>query len=646
MHFKRRVCAIWIGLTTVSFSNALDFQFPNSWKPSETELVKNAGLALNQKQDTYVIQSWLLMNNYLWFKDSMEDRPQDKQLLESTLTTLAWVAGGRLGVCLQDLPKDAPPAGPNIWPLAFLDSYLIHSRRGKGKKVDNLDPWQNFQKPLHTRKIGWNYKTTLSEIQSFKPKMGSCDDFNFPMWSQQKAYNGSKLHPRTQFLYTQYQAMAQSLSQTRWDKVTPKSILEARLLDLQIQATSNLRKSDKDFAPYFGKWEILLQEAKSIWTSKDWMLLPPARRLYIIQKVYPPSDKDTNVLHQEKILSILDHLTEKKLGSEVNQLIALFPDSEEYRKLFWHGTRGQNLLALDASSGFVGQGVIGLYRGIWHFENGRTREAMENISRSVAAAAESTLYPEKQQQLRGVAKRWLAHVLRAYQMDSELISMIQTLLPREDSHYVLETLAWRSLLVRDPKSLQLVLQSIKGNPGWVRKISAFQTAAKGQLQSFATQLEKSLSDEPSFHLKALGTLIEHLESSSLDTKQKNTSLMITISNLLERFERKEFIGASQKSSVILRSQLESILKGTTPENLMLSPGSSIRSLGSQSRISGGVIQVVPLGDIPWPFEFLEPELPAPLSPLQWEITKCCIDGVHWRISEKEERALPTRENGP
>lgn len=612
-------------------------------QPSPQTLVYyNARMALREQRPLEATRLWLLRN-------AVEDATGQVSVHDGDFQSVTWAALGELGICQDGLAADDDGAG--LHPLA-LHNWVT---RNMSRRIPAARPrpFDAFEGDVQARFFGIHDVLSGEELKTAHLFRGRCLAWRVDLVESGQLPNAD-LADRAVAAKLLMHLLERSRETLVHERVVGEAVIEARLFDLKLQiaelAERKARQEARDRARRLSEDGMPRQSVRAFdedapltvlspespagrlllgsleWSIREWLTLSDDRRLFVFDAARKLGADEPRL--RGIALGILDALVEQGRGEEVSAWIARVDASPE---VIWAGDRGRTLLALDPLSGFDERAVVALHRGVAQLQEGDLGASL----RSFAFALQEAPRSRREEEVAGLARRWLSYVAAQYTIGEPLLITLKQLVPRRDYSAILEDLLWRAAFHADAGSFAVGLRNQVGRGALERRVDLLLPLADGDLRRFERDLRARLESSTGETLRFLEQLLERLELEDADVRTDQAPTVLRIRRLLVPFAEDEQGGRQQRRATALLARSQALLEGIGAFD-EASLTDRARALAPAGETFAGAVRLAPSDALPWPFAVVEVDAPSAFSPLQLTPIEWRADGervLGWRISE-------------
>ena len=611
----------------------------------------NARLALREGHATEAVKLWLLRN-------ALEAQTGTVSAHDADFHSVAWAALSDLGLCADGLDKDTDGAG--LWPLAVHNQIVRTRGRGRPQPLprtfDTLDVGQQ------QRRIAIGDVLGAEELDNVRLSRGRCLR---PWQVQVAARQGIVADKRDRQVTARMlrHLLVASRETLHDDRVKGRSVVEARIFDLDLQLTALAAREARKMAQQDGRWGAMLglsrravdrmqlkapattlaweSEAARIlracvaWPVDEWMALSPDRRLFLFDSARAQDDAaDAAIQDAMNVLAIgiVDELITAGDGAEVERWLARV--AEDRRTEVWQGDRGQRLLGLDRTAGFRERSVIALHRGVDNLERGDVPAAL----RALAFALQNGDESRASEDVARLARRWLAHAAGRFALTDELLVTLQELVPRREYTALLEDLMWRAALLADEASYARGQRHTPGRSAVDRRLGLLAPLARGDLGAFSRGIGAGMDMSASETLRFLDELVQRIEREDGAVRVAHVPTLTAVqAHVAPLLAGAGTSGRAGRTAAELMQRTQAIVEGVGALPPEATPEQRARALAPGSEVFAGSVRLAPVDVLPWPFAGSTPAAPSVFAPLELVPVEWRADDGHlvfgWSISE-------------
>ena len=600
--------------------------------PSDATVVYyNARLALREDAALEAVKLWLLRN-------ALESETGRVSPHDADFGSVTWAALGELGLCTDGQPKDR--AGAGLWPLGMHN----HVVRNMGRRSSNRLPrtFDAFEVGRQQREVAIGDVLDAELLRTVRLRRGRCLGPRVALLQAgQNPFASFSDRPVTARLLRDL--LVRSRESLATERVRGRSVIEARLFDLDLQLTALAEREARRRARSRaqrgrilglsrGSTDALLAaaptttldgnseaarilRASASWPTSEWMALEPERRRFLFDHARDYGADEAGL--DRVALGVLDALVAHGEGAEAQAWVArAAPDPERQGRL-WKGERGAALLALDPAAGFDERAAVALQRGVHDLSRGELERALRAFAYGLAHASDSA----EPDLVANLSRRWLTHVAGQFEMDAELIATLRALVPGRDFSILLEDLMWRAAFHADAASFAMGEAAHPGRGALDRRLAALRPLARGDAPAFVRQIERGLRASPSETLRLLEQLVQRLEREERSVRLRHRDLLAALRvRLLPLSEDADGSARRRRTSMTLRDRMQGILEGVgvAPQDAR----DRSRGLDPQAEVFVGAVRLAPVDPLPWPFQTTAASPPSvftqiELRPLEW-----------------------------
>jgi hypothetical protein len=587
----------------------------------------NARLALREGRNTEAARLWLLRN-------AIEDTTGRVSPHDADFHSVTWAALGALGICQDGLVQDDEGAG--LWPLA-LHNYLVRTmgRRAAGRRAR---PFDAFEVGRQARYVAIGDVLGSKELAVVQLSRGRCLRPRLALIAAGE-YIGASLSDRQVVARLLRDLLRRAQTTLAGDRVRGRSVIAARLFDLDLQLTALAAREARLAARESGRQGRQLglsessvaalrteaptttldpnSEAASIlracvaWPAREWMSLSPDRRLYLYGAARSYGG-DTHALRSLG-LGIIDLLIAAGDGAGVARWvgqIAPVDGDPLLREAVWSGERGQRLLALDPASGFEERAVIALHRGVDQLSRGDLKGALRSMAFARQHASESHVGGN----IEGLSLRWLGYVVAQFEITDELLVTLTELVPRRDYSLILEDLMWSAAFHSDTRSFETGMANQRGRGALERRLASLRPLAAGDVRRFSTQVQARLTDSQGETLRFIDQFVARLEREDADVRRAQLPTLRALRRVLEPLTAAD-AGRPGRVTTALIERTYAIEEGVAGVPSESSAQNRARALSPDAEVHAGSVRLAPADPLPWAFRAVDTAAPSVFTPL-------------------------------
>lgn len=597
-------------------------------EPTEQAVIYyNARMALREDRPLEATRLWLLRN-------AVEDQTGQVSSHDDDFHSVTWASLGRLGICQDGLARDVDGAG--LWPLG-MHNWVVRNRRTNRPRRPR--PFEAFELGRQQRFVSIGDVLSNKELSNVRLFRGACARPRLTLLEAGELPNARLTDRRVAAELLRYLLVRSR--DTLTDDVIGRSVIEARLFDLDLQLTAIARREArrkareqarkgrviglsrgsvediKDEAPAYlldpeGEAARILRAAVE-WPVVEWMALSPDRRLFLFEHARRFGGEPEAL--DRIAMGIVDELVAAGDGAEVEKWIGYRAPREAdpaVQRLLWEGDRGARLLALDRESGFRERSVVALHRGVQHLETGGLPEALRAFAFALQHAPESRVAADVQ----GLSRRWLSYVAGQFRITEELLVTLQELVPRRDYGLLLEDLMWRAAFHADNRSFELGVANQLGRGALGRRLDLLRPLSKGDVGRFSTAIRSGLKDTPSETLRFLGQLVQRLELENGEIRATHLPTVRQMRRLLTPLSEDLETGRQSRTASKLLARFQAIEQGLDELGIDASARDRARSIAPGGEVFAGSVRLAPSDPLPWPFRPVEAPAPSVFTPIE------------------------------
>jgi len=610
---------------------------PESTPSDATVIYYNARMALREGNPTEATKLWLLRN-------AVENQTGRVSPYDHDFRSVTWAALGALGLCQDGFARDEEGAG--LWPVALHNTIVRNLGRHPARRSR---PFDAFEVDRQSRFVTLHDVLGARELGAVDLSKGRCLRARVALVQAGEAWTADlgDRHVAARLLRF---LLARARGTLDADRVMGRSVLEARLFDLDLQITAlaardariQARKANQDgrlvgLNP--SSLSALGAEAPTTtldpdsqaaatlrdcvhWPVREWMLLSPDRRLYLYDtaRAYQRDAASFETLG----LGILDQLIARGEGAEAARWISRVTPADadpevgwRQRASIWAGERGQRLLALDTASGFRERAVIAAERGVDQLSRGDLSAALRSMAFARRYAGES----QGAGALEGLTLRWLTYIAARFELTDALLTTLAELVPGRDYSAILENLLWSAAYHADLRSFETGLAHQRGRGALERRLAWLRPLVRGDTRRFTTQVQGGLAESRAETLRFLVQFVTRLELEDADVRAGQLPVLGVLRDLLEPVAASDE-GRSGLVAGELASRTLAIEEGLQGLPAGASALERARALSPGGEVFVGNVRLAPTDPLPWPFrtaEVLAPPVftPIDLVPEEW-----------------------------
>lgn len=600
--------------------------------PSDATVVYyNARMAMREDAALEAVKLWLLRN-------SLESETGHVSPHDADFGSVTWAALGELGLCTDGHRKDRTGAG--LWPLGMHN----HVVRNMGRRSSNRLPrtFDAFDVGRQQREVAIGDVLDAEMLRTVRLKRGRC-------FGPRIALLQARQNPLASFSDRKITAhllrdlLERSRESLATERVRGRSVIEARLFDLDLQLTALAEREARRKARARAQrgrilglsWEsteALLEDAptttlarnseaarilraSAAWSIPEWMALEPERRRFLFDHARTFGVDEEGL--DRVALGVLDALVERGEGAEAQAWMPRAAPDLARRARLWQGERGAALLALGPATGFDERAPVALHRGVHDLSHGELERALRSFAYALAHATDSS----EQERVANLSRRWLTYVAGRFEMDAELLATLRVLVPGRDFTVLLEDLMWRAAFHADATSFAMGEAAHPGRGALDRRLAALRPLAQGDTPTFTRQIERGLTSAPSETLRLLEQLVERLEREELGVRVRHQDLLAALRlRLRPMSEDRDGSARRMRTASTLRDRMQGILEGVGAQPLGIEERT--RGLGPDAEVFVGSVRLAPVDPLPWPFSATSASPPSvftqlELRPLEW-----------------------------
>lgn len=590
-----------------------------------TAVYYNARLALREGKTAEAARLWLLRN-------AIADKTGRISPHDADFHSVTWAALGALGICQDGLAEDDEGAG--LWPLA-LHNYVVRTmgRRAAGRRAR---PFDAFDVGRQARYVSIQDVLGARELSVVQLSRGRCLRPRLALIAAGETLT-AKLSDRQVVARLLRDLLTRAQSSLDGDRVRGRSVIAARLFDLDLQLTALAAREARNAARASGQKGRQLglteksvtaqreespattldpnSEAAAIlracvaWPAREWMNLSPDRRLYL----YGAARSYTGDTLHALGLDIIDLHIEAGDGAGVTRWIGQIAPGEgdlQLREAVWSGERGLRLLAFDPASGFDDRAVIALHRGVDQLSRGDLQGSL----RSMAFARQYASDSQSARELEGLSLRWLGYVAARFEITEELLVTLAELVPRRDYSLILEDLMWSAAFHSDARSFETGMSNQRGRGALERRLAWLRPLAGGDLRNFTAQVQRGLTESQGETLRFLDQLVARLELEDADVRTAQLPTLRALRRLLEPLAAMD-AGRTGRVTTALIEKTLAIEEGVAGIPADSSARDRARALSPDAEIYAGSVRLAPADPLPWPFRTVDTAAPSVFTPL-------------------------------
>lgn len=600
--------------------------------PSDATVVYyNARMAMREDAALEAVKLWLLRN-------ALESQTSTVSPHDADFGSVTWAALGALGLCTDGHPRD--DAGAGLWPLAMHN----HVVRNMGRRSSNRLPrtFDAFDVGRQQREVAIGDVLDAQLLGTLRLQRGRC-------FGPRLALLRSGQNPLASFSDRTISArllrdlLERSRESLATDRVRGRSVIEARLFDLDLQLTAlaereararaqaraqrgrmlGLSRASTDalvaeaptttLAP--GSEAARILEAAAGWPVSEWMALEAERRRFLFDHARSYGADAAGL--DRVALGVLDALVADGQGAEAQAWVPrAAPDGDRPERI-WAGPRGAALLALDPQAGFDERAPIALHRGVHDLSQGELERALRAFAFALAHAGDSA-DPEA---VANLSRRWLSHVAGQFEMDAELLATLRVLVPGRDFSMLLEDLMWRAAFHADAASFAAGEAAHPGRGALDRRLAALRPLARGDAPQFVGEITRGLSASTSETLRLLEQLVGRLEREAYPVRARQAPLLRALRAQLAPLSADPDGSTRQRRTAdTLRDRMQGMLEGTGAGPL--DARDRARGVDPQAEVFVGAVRLAPADPLPWPFRLSAASPPSvftqlTLRPVEW-----------------------------
>lgn len=616
----------------------------------QTVVYYNARMALREGRPLEAIELWLLRNSIASATGRVSAHDVD-------LRSNTWAALGALGFCPDGFAIDDDGVG--LWPLA-LHNWTVRNRRPP-RSDSEASPYAAFEVGRQQRWVSLSDVLDAHELKAVRLRRTGC------WWKNRLVSRVDVPWADLGDARVAAEVMRSLLQEAKttldWQRVVGRAAIEARIFDLELRLTGlgararrrarrammvegrrrglkgeELAALGRDATPTIAPDSVpgRILDRSLAWSAEEWMTLSSARRQYLFghamrsaAAMEPPRDPATA---HGLVLDVIDRLTERRDGAEIQGWIAHLGDDAQARARVWSGARGERLLSLDGETGFRERGPIALHRGVDLLARGDLPGALRSLALASKWAPESRMA----QQTGNLARRWLSFVASQFAVTDELLAMLRAVVPRTDFNAVLEDQLWHAALNADEPSFDRCVRYQVGRGALVRRSAVLAPLARGDGGAFATGIVARLDDEPYFAVRFLGQFVDRLAAQETGVRARYVPVLRPIKARLEALSEEDASGSGQRRLRTLIDRIRSIIDGLLPLGDDASTADRAHGLSPTRAVHGGAVRIAPSDPLPWPFKVPIVRAPSVFLPLELRPEEWRVDGRRvfgWRVSE-------------
>jgi len=591
----------------------------------QSKIHANARIALQNNAPEETIQLWFLRN-------AVESSTDALSIHDSDFHSLLWTSLSSLGLCTDGLARDQNGAG--IWPVATHNLMLKLLRKPSGRAQG--DPFRSFKFGHQQRAVSIYDVLNSEELRALKLRSGFCLGPHL-LRAQVRDFPWSSNDDRIIRAIILKRLLRRALSTTANSKVRGQAELKARIFDLNLYLMDQQEKvrrrqrratAQQGRAANFSNTALedikeplnrtfegaeLEQEyilGTSVdWSTAEWLQIEDERRLFLfLQSAIFHENSDELI---KRATELIDVFIERQDGTSLTQWIGVFDHltKGKSRQELWDGARGRRIAQLTRSEGFNDRSVFQLHQGIAAVQEGNFIKGFSSFADAIASSTDSSAVDE----VRALSLRWLNHTAEHFTLDTTLLNLIESALPKVERTKVLENLMWQAAWYGDREAYQLGLSRIQKRRASTERMVLIEPISRGDSKGLVVNLKRLASKRPSAALRLITKIVSQFERLDLERRTVHLSTLDALELSTDWIRRQSDQDKSPKRITRLFERMDAIrmglqeLEGQARANHEATPD-------SQTFI--GAIKLAPADERPWPFNKPDVRRPNPFSPVK------------------------------